>query len=333
MKRNNRKNQLKFIIIILVILFVVGSFFICDVIPDNRRLGAYFLIAVFGVIECFFCIYIATCPSFQNLSDFDISEEVYDNKKIINIRYKDYEFEFINQFDIKLLNNVEKNKKRVSIYNKYKIKRFYKYALLNILNRPMDLKNIEQYESVRRATNDEILEYRELLEKTSLKKCSILRKIFIILFAICIFISILGCWAVKDLEFIIITVFNIVIWGSIVLITIRTPKYYLDKEIKKARKILKILNESEIFVIEVKKFLYKFVYFRSKHRGYIEKLNRLCIFKDENGYYINEWFWDAEVYESMGSGREEFPYYPKNTEKIYIIKNNNEIIADRKIIF
>ena len=62
----------------------------------------------------------------------------------------------------------------------------------------------------------------------------------------------------------------------------------------------------------------------------MEKVNSFCLFNDENGYYINEWFWDAEIYDSIGGGRQEFPNYQKSKEKIFIIKNGDKIIVDRK---
>ena len=76
--------------------------------------------------------------------------------------------------------------------------------------------------------------------------------------------------------------------------------------------------------------VYKHIYFIKRGSEKLSNANRLCIFKAENNLYISEWFWDAEIVDDfLGCGRQEFPYYKSDTEKIYVIKNNKQTIVDR----
>lgn len=336
--KSNRKKLLVIIIVILLAIFLFGSWFIWDVIPNNRKLGSYPFIIGLGIVEFIIGAFVVSSPYFQNFKDFDIKEKIGDSKKLINIRYKDYEFEFLNKFDIKLLNKVEKAGRSVSWLTRHKIKRFYKYALLNILNKPIDLRNIEQYESIRRATKEEILEYREILSKrqkrNKLKDMSPLEVMIVfsvILSIVFGIIYIINFDIIVTLQFLlIINLFNMV-FG--IIFYFKSPYFYIDKKCKKARKILNILDEENAFIIKGKVMLYKYnTIMHNRRSGVGGYFNKFCIYEDAKGNYIKEWFWDGKAYgDAMGINLQEFPTYPINIEEIYIIKNNDEIIVDRKI--
>lgn len=100
-KKFNRKYLLLIILSIFVLVFVIGSYFIYDVLPDNRKVASSVLIIGLGIIELILAAFIVTNPYFQNSEDYEIHEMQDSNRKIINIRYKDYEFELFDRFDIK----------------------------------------------------------------------------------------------------------------------------------------------------------------------------------------------------------------------------------------
>ena len=218
-----------------------------------------------GIIELILGAFIVTNPYFQNSEDFEIHEIEDGNRKIINIRYKDYKFELFDRFDIKHLKNVEKNDKHVSIIDRYKIKRYYKYALLNILNKPMDLENVEQYKSARRANDDEILEYREILEKR--RKTNIWKDVpglgvgLITMIILAIIISIAGVINGEDVTLVMFAICATAILSTIITLFLgftNTFEHYKKKQRKNAKKILKILKEGQVFIVDAKELLHKF---------------------------------------------------------------------------
>lgn len=107
--------------------------------------------------------------------------------------------------------------------------------------------------------------------------------------------------------------------------------FHIDKKCKKTRKILKIIDSGDVFIVNGKELLYKYSTIL-KARGTSYKYNKFCLYEDRNGNYINEWFWREIVYgDSMGTGLKEFPSYTTANEKLFVVKYNNKIIADRKM--
>lgn len=339
-KKFNRKYLLIIILSIFILVFVIGSYFIYDVLPDNRKIASSVLIIGLGIIEFILGAFVATNPYFQNSEDFEIHEMQDGNRKIINIRYKDYEFELFDRFDIKHLKNVEKNDKHVSIINRYKIKRYYKYALLNILNKPMDLKNIELYKSARRATDDEILEYREILEKR--RKTNIWKDVPVFLqglifsFIFSFVVIIIGLISKTNTLSMVFGIFVFYLFVSFIYLCFgyyNSIDLYKSKKRKKVKKILKLLEKGQIFIVEVKVLLHKIRHIRQTggQLSRRQKATKFTVFVDEEGNYINEWFCDGVEYNSSGLDFQEFPRYTTATEKFFVIKYNDEIIVDRKM--
>ncbi len=142
----------RIIVTVSAVIFIIGTYFtykslMSDVysttaewrisLKENLHVLLTMSLILMELILLFFLF---TNPQFQQHENYEIREKIEDGKKITNIRYKDYEYEFIGN---NINYNNEKNNKRVSILNRHKIRRYYRYALLNILNKPMDLKKIE----------------------------------------------------------------------------------------------------------------------------------------------------------------------------------------------
>lgn len=331
-KKFNRKYLLRITLAIFILVFVLGSYFIYDILPDNRKIVSSVFIIGLGIIELILWAVIVTNPYFQNSKDFEIHEMQNGNRKIINIRYKNYEFELLDRFNINHLKNAERNDKHVSIINRYRIKRYYKYALLNILNKPMDLKNIEKYKSARRATDYEISEYIKILEKT--RKGNIWNNMPVFLQGLIIslifsFVVIIIGLMLKD---------NVLSIGFGIFVfylcfgDYNSIDFYKSKKRKKVKKILKLLEIGQIYIVEAKVLLHKFRQTGSTKRfSSCQKAIKLTIFVDEEGNYIDEWFYDGVEYDSSGFGFQEFPDYTTATEKFFVIKYNGEIIVDKEI--
>lgn len=290
------------------------------------------------LMELILLFFLFTNPQFQQHENYEIREKIEDGKKITNIRYKDYEYEFIGN---NINYNNEKNNKRVSILNRHKIRRYYRYALLNILNKPMDLKKIEQYESARNATNDEIIEYYEILRKRKEKNVINLRGLNLIrLFFV---IGAIGA-ITGGLNLVInphdtrsavkLLVESVFCCGLGVILYIHYNNQYLKikkKQQKQDELLLSILKESKIYIVEGRELLYKFEGSDYEGRIYPSKRKynqkKYAIFVDERNNYINKWFGIGG--KSFGSiGPREIPWNIIGTKKIYIIKHNDTIIVD-----
>lgn len=327
-KKYNRKWLLRLISFVFVILFVIGSFFIYNVLHEKIKFLAPIFSISIGIFELFIVSFLVTDPFFQNSKDFEINEMQDVNKKRIKIRYKDYEFEFFDKFNMSQMDCFKKNNKTISIINKYRIKRYYKYALLNILNKPMDFNNIEQYKSVRKATSDEILEFTKAIEN---RRKSIIRNEFIDMLRFIIPFAILcSVMLVVNKLNTKMAIFVSVLASFVVFLCMKfTDKYerYRSKQEKNAKKILKIINKGQLFIVETKELLYDYII---RLYAFTGDATRLAVFVDNEGNYINKWIYDGVIPYYRGLGLQEFPDNVSIDENIYIIKYNGKILVDTK---